>query len=61
MKTFTTILIVILTIILGRYFVININNRFIEIIFNIYYSIFICIFGYGIYNIIKYFEDDNRQ
>lgn len=57
MKTFTTILIVILTIILGRYLVIN---EF-KLLLKIYSSTFICIFGYGIYNIIKYFEDDNRQ
>jgi len=52
MKTFTTILIVILTIILGNYLI---RNNF-EILCRIYGSTFISVFGYGVYKILEYFE-----
>lgn len=56
MKTFATILIVILTIILGRYLV---SNSY-YILLRMYSGIFILIFGYGVYKLLEYFEDDNR-
>lgn len=53
MKTFTTILIVILTIIL-------LSNNY-NVLLSIYSAIFILIFGYGVYKLLEYYEDDNRQ
>jgi len=57
MKTFTTILAVIFTILLEVY-LIN-NNYYIFLI--IFSGIFVLIFGYGVYKILEYFEDDNRR
>lgn len=52
MKTFTTILIVVLVIILGNYLI---KNNF-EILSRIFSIAFISIFGYGVYKILEYFQ-----
>lgn len=57
MKTFTTILVVILTVILGGYLV---NNNYV-ILLRVYSVVFISIFSYGVYKLLEYFEDDNRR
>lgn len=57
MKTFATILTVILTILLGIYLV---NNSY-YVLLKMFSGIFICIFGYGVYKLLEYFEDDNRR
>jgi len=57
MKTFATILTVILTILLGIYLV---NNSY-YVLLRMFFGIFILIFGYGVYKLLEYFEDDNRR
>lgn len=52
MEKLTTVLIVILTIVLGRYLIVQdgvLWNSF----RNIYSAIFIGVFSYGVYNIVK--------
>lgn len=55
MKTLTTILIVILTIILGRWFL-TFEGIPLEIFMPIYSSVFIGVFSYGVYKILENFE-----
>lgn len=55
MKTFMTILIVILTIILGNYLI---KNNF-ETLSRIFSIAFVSIFGYGVYKILEYFEKES--
>lgn len=57
MKTFATILTVILTILLGIYLV---NNSY-YVLLRMFSGIFVLIFGYGVYKLLEYFEDDNRR
>ena len=56
MKTFTTILIVILTVVLGRWLTTTEPTVTREILMGIYSVAFITVFSYGIYKILEYFE-----
>ena len=59
MKTLTTILIVILTIILGRW-LLTFHGIPFEIFMPIYSAVFIGVFAYGVYKILESFDNDNR-
>ena len=56
MKIFTTILVVILTIILGRWFITCEGLAF-EVLTKLLSMFFIGIFSYGIYKILESFEE----
>ena len=56
MKTFTTILIVILTLVLGRWLTTTEPTVTREILRGIHSAAFITVFSYGIYKILEYFE-----
>ena len=56
MKIFITILIVILTVVLGRWLTTTEPTVTREILRGIYSAAFITVFSYGIYKILKYFE-----
>ena len=52
MEKFTTVLIVILTLVLGRYLILQ-EGVLWNSCRNIYSAIFISVFTYGVYNILK--------
>ena len=56
MKKFTTVLIVILTVVLGRWLITTEPTMAREIFMRIYSTSFIMVFSYGIYKILEYFE-----
>lgn len=56
MKKFTTILIVILTVVLGRWLTATEPSMVREVFLSIYSATFITVFSYGIYKILEYFE-----
>lgn len=55
MKELTTVLIVILTIVLGRW-ILTFEGLALKILMRIYSMFFVGVFGYGIYKILEYFE-----
>lgn len=58
MKIFTTILVVILTIVLGRWFL-TFDGLTLTILMRLFSMFFVGVFGYGIYKILGNFENKN--
>ena len=58
MKTFTTLLIVILTVVLGRW-LITFDSFLGGLSMNLYSMFFIGVFSYGVYKILEQLENDN--
>lgn len=56
MKTFATILVVIFTVVLGRW-IIDLKGFTFEFLMSIYSAAFIGVFSYGVYKILESFED----
>jgi CHASE2 domain-containing sensor protein len=56
MKTLCTILIVILTIVLGRWIIIQ-KYWFFDITTSFYFMFLTGIFSYGVYKILEFFEE----
>lgn len=60
MKELATILIVVLTLVLGRYLITSDGLSY-RILMNLYSGIFIFTFGYGVFNILKRFEKNGNK
>lgn len=55
MKIFTTILVVIVIVVAGRW-IIQLEGLFLNLFMSLYSMFFIGVFGYGVYKILESFE-----